>query len=473
MKKDPRFVTEIPEWPGEDDDFDDVGPSPEPLRLSMPINDGEKPSLVLAAAAVEDYDEDDGEWADDGSDFAEEKEIPTGIQLPVDPTTTEDISRLEERRSFKAPVWGPRPGTNPSFDDDISLFDESDEDDAAFGQKRAPLVGFEDEDDDVIVFDEMEEPEPDFLRRRINAFIDDDDMEGGDEPLVAAVRIGPAPEDEFAPEPLLAENMPEDSPLIEETIGWEDSPVPRLRPEGEDTEEATMLADAISPEEERTQIIDRSLFDEPLRETLIEERPRNNPRPSPEQKAPTIEAEEGGGSSFLLYAIGLLLLLAIGAAGIFVYIDELSSAGPSFDINLFQTDGGEQVEETPPEETTEPPTEQPTERPPEQPTEPPPEQPTEPVKPPPVRAGSQQPTEVIELGDPAQRLVQDTGKLSIITARRSTVYIDGRRVGVTPMAPVDLTPGTHDIKVIDRSTGRAQYTQVRVDAGRLNQVGFK
>ena len=128
-----------------------VGKRAEPLRSALPGSSGEEPSLVLAAAAPEDYDEDSA-WdeSEDVSvwdeDASEEEDSDIGasaaatiavggvrrgagasLRLSLDSNEeVDDLRNLEERRRFDTPIWGPSPNAT-RFDADISLFDESDD----------------------------------------------------------------------------------------------------------------------------------------------------------------------------------------------------------------------------------------------------------------------------------------------------------------------------------------------------------
>ena len=62
------------------------------------------------------------------------------------------------------------------------------------------------------------------------------------------------------------------------------------------------------------------------------------------------------------------------------------------------------------------------------------------------------------------------GKLMITTDRKSTVYINNKKVGTTPLAPLDLEAGVYDVRVVALSTGRVQRTRARVDATKVTQI---
>ena len=63
-----------------------------------------------------------------------------------------------------------------------------------------------------------------------------------------------------------------------------------------------------------------------------------------------------------------------------------------------------------------------------------------------------------------------TGKVPCVTSR-ALVWVDGERVGYTPIRALELEPGTHRIKAT--VPGRPpKYQSVRVDPGGAHQVPF-
>jgi hypothetical protein len=64
------------------------------------------------------------------------------------------------------------------------------------------------------------------------------------------------------------------------------------------------------------------------------------------------------------------------------------------------------------------------------------------------------------------------GMLRVRTEFPAIVYIDGKRIGKTPVPPVELTAGTHDVKVVPTQGGRSRQTRARVDGGRAGEVYF-
>jgi len=68
-----------------------------------------------------------------------------------------------------------------------------------------------------------------------------------------------------------------------------------------------------------------------------------------------------------------------------------------------------------------------------------------------------------------------TGLLHIKTDFDATVYVNGRRVGSTPLEPLSLASGMHDVEVIPRGKGRgsARKARARVDGGRLRELVFR
>ena len=67
-----------------------------------------------------------------------------------------------------------------------------------------------------------------------------------------------------------------------------------------------------------------------------------------------------------------------------------------------------------------------------------------------------------------------TGKLMITSDRRAAVFIDKKKIGITPLeAPLDLEAGTYEVLAVALKTGKNQRLQARVDAGKVLQVAFE
>jgi hypothetical protein len=116
--------------------------------------------------------------------------------------------------------------------------------------------------------------------------------------------------------------------------------------------------------------------------------------------------------------------------------------------------------------TTEPPGE---EAPALAPEEPPEEAVEEPEVEAPAEAGVIQATE--ELEDQARTALYETGVLVVSSTPRALIWVDGKRIGHTPISTLELEPGTHRIKAV--VPGRApKYQSVRVDPGGAHQVPF-
>ncbi|RME23014.1 MAG: PEGA domain-containing protein [Deltaproteobacteria bacterium] len=74
--------------------------------------------------------------------------------------------------------------------------------------------------------------------------------------------------------------------------------------------------------------------------------------------------------------------------------------------------------------------------------------------------------------DPSTVDPADMGIVRVRAARPARIYIDGRKVGQTPMNPVRLPAGEYKIKAVAISSGRSRVQTVRVDAGRAQELRF-
>ncbi|MFT5684874.1 MAG: hypothetical protein ACI8RZ_005819, partial [Myxococcota bacterium] len=67
-----------------------------------------------------------------------------------------------------------------------------------------------------------------------------------------------------------------------------------------------------------------------------------------------------------------------------------------------------------------------------------------------------------------------TGKLMVTSNRRSAVFINKTKIGITPLeGPLDLEAGTYEVSATALKTGKKQRLQARVDAGKVLQVTFE
>ena len=62
--------------------------------------------------------------------------------------------------------------------------------------------------------------------------------------------------------------------------------------------------------------------------------------------------------------------------------------------------------------------------------------------------------------------------MRIKTAFPATVYVDGKRLGRTPIEPIEISTGMHDVRVVPTSGGRVRTARARVDPGRASEVSF-
>jgi len=425
------------------DDPDEVpepllsGASPEPLRLALPANAEEEASLVLAAAAPEDYDDDDWDddsdelWEDDSEDSFEPSSA--SLRLTLDHDTMENLRNLEERRSFAEPIWGPSPNAG-KFDEDISLFDESDEDDSGIFERDEEIR----QANRSLVFDEYDGPSArrDSEAASLDAFsFDEGDDDEGAFPRVAAIRIGMPADD--APEPLFAAAAPEP-----EVVRWDDDTtdsnlIGRLR-----TPEADPLKSySIVPDEEPT-----TLQAKPLIES-------DAPRP---RRRPAQEEERG---SPLIWVAAVTILVTVGGWAGYVLVKDLAWSNPNLAVlTTPEVVGPEDVvpEDVVPEDVV--------------PEDVVPEDvaPTAELAEPTIGIGL--PGSSGEDGTLEERLDPTQGRLRVISDRKSRVYINNERMGTTPIESLVLETGVYDVRLVALSTGRSKWVRARVDAGKVIQV---
>lgn len=87
----------------------------------------------------------------------------------------------------------------------------------------------------------------------------------------------------------------------------------------------------------------------------------------------------------------------------------------------------------------------------------------------PASAAPAEASQVVEAPQP-----QDTtsGRLLVIGgAAGSAVFVDGDKIGLTPMSePVAVEAGEHELKVLDMKTGRGQELSIHIEAGALLEI---
>lgn len=78
----------------------------------------------------------------------------------------------------------------------------------------------------------------------------------------------------------------------------------------------------------------------------------------------------------------------------------------------------------------------------------------------------------VELTSREERdIARSQGMLRVITDRPADVWVDGVRVGRTPMRALPLQPGWHEVKVVAATGRRTRHTaKTRVDRGQARQV---
>lgn len=400
------------------------GNQPEPLRLALPAHAEAEASLVLAGAAPEDYDDDyadewdDDEdlWDDDSDDSFSDSPSGASIRLTLDKETLDDLRNLEERRSFSEPTWAPR-STSTRFDDDISLFDESDEDDSAIFERRVASEPAP-RDRGFVIGDNAPVP--------MNSFRfdpDDSDEAEPDYPRVAAVRIGVP--DPFTP-----------SPAPADPGRWDDE----ITDKGSRIRAAGLQAPEIAPVEPLQHIPE----EEPTR---IQERPVLPPPPQQRTRRPPPPVEEERGSP-MIWVAALTILITVGGWATWQLIVGLTkNSSPEQVLTIPQSelepggmapDGeegvGEQTIGLPP----------------------------------------------MDMNSLDERLAPTQGQLNIISNLKSQVSVlpisdeSGSNtetwIGSTPIDAHYLPDGVYEVRLVALSTGRAKRTRVRIDAGKVSKV---
>jgi hypothetical protein len=98
------------------------------------------------------------------------------------------------------------------------------------------------------------------------------------------------------------------------------------------------------------------------------------------------------------------------------------------------------------------------------------------VEAPPTEAPEIAATEAPEDPDPTASAPAEvlSGKLMVTSDRRAAVFIDGKKIGITPLeGPLDIDAGTYEVRAVALKTGKSQRLQARVDAGKVLQVSFE
>ena len=440
---DSRLDRQQLEFTDEDSD-EDFSQRPEPLRLALPQAAGEEASLVLAAGAVEDFDDDWDDEDDWSEEFSEdEDEDSASIRLSLGSNSSLDFLRdLEERRSFKAPIWGPRPDST-GFDDDVSLYEESDEDVIPFGDYED--VDYEDDPDDLVVDDEIGPSGPASVRVGVPL-----GQRGPRQlrPLDGAAIPASASDDsaEFD-----TPQFPVRDPLRAPRLGWTEDP----STDEEDTPRAWSDLTGLGEDPVRAFVPGRPV-DEAPSQVRVESSSRSDTQ-SPLASREPVQARRVASSTAqdlpptgippMVSAVAALLLGMSAMALIWVQFHEplgLPFPGPIDPVTVESP--APAVVETPEGDAPETPS-----------------------------------TELIEQTSPADSVPSEvaspellTGKVMVLSDRRAAVFLDGRKIGITPMdEPLELDAGTYEVTAVALKTGKRQVIQARVDAGRSLEVTFE
>ena len=420
-----------------DEDFDH---RPEPLRLALPQAAGDEASLILAAGAVEDFDDDwdeEDDWSEEFSDDDSEDDDNESIRLSLGSNSSLDFLRdLEERRSFKAPIWGPRPNST-GFDADISFYDEAEEEVDEYEDAAAKTV-------DLVGFEEAPEP-PGMASVRVGAPIgsgrprplstndDDDDADVLSDEEETLVEIGFQMPQFSASDPLRAPNTrmrwsedPTTDEVEEPLEGWSD-----FSGMAEDPVHAFLPGRSDEPVIASTPL-------PAVREPAPRRRAAPPAKPVPPARgiSPTVSA-------------AAVFLLAMSATGL-IWVQFHEELGLPFpDATLEAAPEAPLLPEAPAElsVTAELPAVE------EAPQVPQVEAPEAPSL------------------DGSEGII---GKLMVTCDRPAAVFINNEKIGITPLdGPLDLDAGTYEVRATELRTGKKQSLQARVDAGKVLQVSFE
>lgn len=407
--------------------------APEPLRLALPTNQDEEASLILAAGAPEDFN-DEEDWEDDWLEDDEESGEGIQLDLAADQDDLDDLRNLEERRSFSEPIWNSR-ARGAGFDQDISLFDESEEEDEDILESPAARAARLARESIFAAHDDVE----------MGTFSSGESSASMSPPSVAAVRLGANKDG-----PLFRTALTEQDDAI---AGWED----------EVTDGDVAVDNESHPEADPLRgfsFMDSGAVDNGFDESLFFE-------DSPSKVERTEVAERDRVSALLWQIVITLLLVMVGWLG-FELVEELTQPTVTQPIpELLMSPEQIQLPASTPTPTPEPPlAPEPTPIP----------EPTPPV-PQSVSDESVEQADAPPVGLPAMdeasvaaRLDPTLGELRIESDRPARVYLDGQNIGTTPLSPRTLPVGEYDLRLVDVRSGKAQQLRARVDAGKVSRV---
>lgn len=74
---------------------------------------------------------------------------------------------------------------------------------------------------------------------------------------------------------------------------------------------------------------------------------------------------------------------------------------------------------------------------------------------------------------PAAAVPADKGFMVVESDRYAMVYMGGRRLGGTPIASMELEPGSYAVRAVCRDTGSTKTVQVEVKAGEITTASFR
>jgi serine/threonine-protein kinase len=270
-------------------------------------------------------------------------------------------------------------------------------------------------------------------------------------------------------------------------------PAPRPPPAGED-EPATLL----TPSHVIQARLEGAPPPPPTPDATVRGAPVFSPAatPSGSQASRTRLRAPRKDSSLGMYLLGGLLVLLIGAGGGYLLLGD-PEAGPTSsrdsgrDAGLSdpadRTDGGPQVASLGPG-VVQPPEPAPDAGPPEAPADAPQaDEPGPPADPPPASVANGGKRKKKKVTPPAVRpepprpepvrpepvkvaTAEPRGKLLVDSRPWTNVTIDGTAYGTTPLGPVELEPGPHELELINKGSGIRVKKQIRILAGQTQRV---